>query len=45
MSAEGKDKEIVNEYLSDPVNGLEKLQKAVTRHQTGFSKKKKRRRR
>jgi hypothetical protein len=45
LSAKGKTEEKVREHLLDPVNGLEKLHQEMDRHQTGFSKKKKKRRR
>jgi hypothetical protein len=44
-SAQGKTEENVREHLSDPVNGLGKLNQEMTRHQTAFSKKKKKGRR
>ena len=44
LSAKGKTEEKVREHLLDPVNGLEKLHQEMDRHQTGFSKKTKKRR-
>jgi hypothetical protein len=44
LTAQGKDKENVNRWLCDPDKGLEKIDKARHRQQTGAQKKKKQRR-
>ena len=45
LRTEGKEREKVQQWLSDPDKGLEKISQAMHRHQTGAQKKKKQRRR